>query len=147
MTSIRIIRPDELDQLLQLYKYLQPADPDLTRDDNLVSLWQEILNDRNMNIIVIEQDGVLVSTCVLTIINNLTRNARPYGLIENVVTHDQYRRKGFARLALDKARELALDRNCYKIMLMTSSKDEGVHQFYESAGYSKGKKTGFLMSL
>ncbi|MFX3634293.1 MAG: N-acetyltransferase family protein [Candidatus Pristimantibacillus sp.] len=143
---IRTILPEELPQLLDLYKQLNKDDPKLDHNE-IAPLWEQIYTNPNMYYIVAEKDGLLVASCVLVVILNLTRNARPYGLVENVVTHNGHRRKGYGKRVLHKALEFAKDRNCYKVMLQTGSKKEETLQFYEKAGFKKGVKTGFIATL
>ena len=94
-----------------------------------------------------EDDGIVVSSCTLVIIDNLTRSGKPFGFIENVVTHKEYRNKGYGTAILHKAVEVAKENNCYKVMLLTGRKEESVLRFYERAGFEKGIKTGFIMRL
>ena len=74
----------------------------------------------------------------------MTRGARPYGIIENVVTHPDDRRQGIGTLVLNYALNLAWQQDCYKVMLLTSSKREETLHFYERAGFKRGVKTGFI---
>lgn len=140
--TVRTIRHDELEQLLELYQHLNADDPLLDPED-ITDLWQEMLADDRMKIIVVETEGKIVATCVLVIVRNLTRGARPYGLIENVVTHKDHRQKGYGRMVLEKALAIAQEHRCYKVMLMTESHNIAAHKFYESCGFRKGEKTGF----
>lgn len=141
--EIRHINQDEIQKLLDLYKDLHNDDPELN-PDIIHPLWEQIYTDKNMHYIVADKDGQLVASCVLVIVPNLTRDARPYGLIENVVTHHHFRRKGYGTKMLEKALHIAWEHSCYKVMLLTSSKQEGTLQFYEKAGFKKGVKTGFI---
>lgn len=143
----RLIKYDELDQLLCLYKQLHPEDPEVHYNKELKNVWDSIYNDPNQYYIVIEADSKIVSSCSLSIIKNLTRNLRPYGLIENVITDQNYQNKGHATKALNMAIEIAKVNNCYKVMLLTGSKKDETLRFYEQAGFVKGLKTGFIKNL
>lgn len=90
--TVRLITRDELPQLLALYHHLNPVDAPLPADDVLQSIWDAILHDPRLYYIVADLANQLVATCNLTIVPNLRRGARPYGIIENVVTHADYRR-------------------------------------------------------
>lgn len=143
---IREINKTELNALLELYTHLHESGiPE--NSDHLQKTWETIYNDKNHHIIVCELDGRIVSSCVCVIIPNLTRNIHPYAFIENVVTHSEYRGKGYATACLNYARELALDAGCYKIMLLTGSKNESTLNFYKKAGYNCTDKTAFIMWL
>lgn len=144
MPEVRLIRYDELDELLILYRQLHPEDP-VEKGECLKRTWSEICNDKNLFYLVIEEDGMIVSSCTLAIIKNLTRGLRPYGIIENVITHQDHRKKGFGTRVLHKAIEMAKERNCYKVMLMTGHKDEATLRFYANAGFAGDIKTGFIV--
>lgn len=143
---VREIYKNELSQLLELYLHLhEDKIPDMT--EHLKSTWDTIINDENHRIIVKEIDGKIVSSCVCVIIPNLTRNIRPYAFIENVVTHSDYRGKGYATECLNFAKEIALRTNCYKMMLLTGSKSEATLNFYEKTGYNSTDKKAFIQWL
>jgi ribosomal protein S18 acetylase RimI-like enzyme len=142
--EIRNIAAEELPALLELYRHLHETDLPLPGNDQLQQVWRDILDDPKMHCLVADQDGMLVGSCILTIIPNLTRGARPYGVIENVVTHVEHRQRGIGTQLLQHALQIAWEEQCYKVMLMTGSKSEAVHSFYERAGFKKGIKTGFI---
>ena len=140
---IREAKESDLLPLLRLYLHLHETKlPD--QDDRLIGVWQSILSDENHHVIVSEVEKNVVASCVCVVIPNLTRNARPYALIENVVTHPDFRRQGHATACLRAAEKIARARNCYKIMLLTGAKDEGTLQFYRNAGYNSSDKTAFI---
>jgi GNAT superfamily N-acetyltransferase len=80
------------------------------------------------------------------VIPNLTRHGKPFALIENVVTHGAWRRRGFGAALLKAAADRASWCGCYKVMLMTGSKESGTLAFYEKAGFEQSK-TGFQMRM
>ena len=132
----------DLAELLSLYRYLHPNDPMLSAGD-LQGHWDAILASPLLHYVVARADGQLVSTCALTLVPNLTRGARPYGLIENVVTRLDWRGLGIGTAVLHHALGLAWAADCYKVMLLTGRADEATLRFYEKAGFVRGEKTGF----
>ncbi len=141
--TIRELMQHELQQLLELYKHLNKDDAELTLE-TVETLWEEIYENKRIHNTVADYEGQLVASCVLTIVPNLTRGGRPYGLIENVVTHSDFRRRGLGTKILKAALEIAWEQNCYKVMLLTGSKREETLSFYEKAGFKRGIKTGFI---
>lgn len=94
MAATRTVRARELDELLNLYQRRNPGDPELERNEQLFEQCERMLRDGSLSIVVSEQDGPLVASCFRSTTPNLTRGGRPFGLIENVVTHENYRRNG-----------------------------------------------------
>ncbi|MGN1421228.1 MAG: GNAT family N-acetyltransferase [Eubacterium sp.] len=143
---IREANKNDLEQILNLYLDLHEKEiPSNT--EHLQNTWQQIIDDKNHHLIVCDIDGKIVSSCVCVIIPNLTRNVRPYAFIENVVTMEEYRGKGYATACLNYAKDIAEKNNCYKMMLLTGSKKESTLNFYKQAGYNCTDKTAFIQWL
>ena len=140
---VREARKEDLNALLELYLFLH-EDSIPVPSEHLTNVWNMIIEDPNHHLIVNEIGGKLVSSCVCVIIPNLTRNVRPYAFVENVVTHGDYRGKGYATQCLDYAKKIAEKENCYKMMLLTGSKRPETFKFYENAGYNSSDKTAFI---
>ena len=143
---VREAKREDLDALLGLYLFLH-EDSIPEPDERLEAAWNRIIGDPHHHLIVNEVDGKIVSSCVCVVIPNLSRNVRPYAFVENVVTHADYRKKGYAHECLDYAKQIAQNENCYKMMLLTGSKRPETLAFYEHAGYNSTDKTAFIQWL
>ncbi len=140
-------RLEDLPALLTLYRHLNTSDPIIEIDEKIAAQWRSMLADTNMHIVFARtrSDGRPVSTCILSVIPNLTRGGRSYALIENVVTLPEFRKRGIGTLVLRYAQDIAWSANCYKVQLMTSRKEPEVLNFYVSAGFTAGEKSGFVV--
>jgi len=137
---------EDLHELLNLYLFLNEKNiPE--NSIRLENTWKTIIEDENHHIIVNEINGKILSSCVCVIIPNLTRDVRPYAFIENVVTNEEYHGKGYATECLNYAKEIATKNNCYKMMLLASTKKESTLNFYKNVGYNSKDKTAFIQWL
>jgi GNAT superfamily N-acetyltransferase len=141
---IRIATFNDLKGVLALYKELRPLDPDLAV--NLANeKWAEIINDMKTYIVVADIEGELASTCALSINNSIANGARPFAIIEHVITSDKFRRQGLSREVLEFALSVAWEKDCYKVMLLSGEKLQGAHSLYESVGFKSGIEKGFVI--
>ena len=146
MLAIKEITESDLNGLLELYTQLHD-NPIPQIDEKINKILADILNDKNHHVLIGCIENRIVSSCVLVTIPNLTHFQRPYAIIENVITDEKYRNKGYATEILNFARQIAINEDCYKIMLMTGSKKESTLKFYEKCGYNKDDKTAFIQWL
>ena len=139
--DIREATHRDLPALIELYQHLVEGDeqPSLEMAEDVFERFKAY---EGSAIVVAETAGILVASCAIVVVPNLTRGAKPYGLIENVVTHRDFRKRGIGKRVLLQAVELAWAAGCYKVMLMTGSKERDVLNFYLGAGFEQSK-TGF----
>jgi GNAT superfamily N-acetyltransferase len=142
--NIHRIRSDGLPQLLALYAHLHASDDPLPGIDVVEATWQELMANPRYQCFGGYVGDELVSSCTLTVVPNLTRGCKPYGLIENVVTHAGHRNLGYGKSVLAHALSHAWSEGCYKVMLLTGRKSEAAFKFYESVGFDRHEKQAFI---
>ncbi len=146
---IRKAGPADANDLKVLYfDYLTRFPPKEKQDE---TVWQNLLakfeKDDHMYLLVVEEEGKVVSSVQMAIIESLTHNVRPFAVIENVVTHGEYRSRGFASALLEKATEIAREHRCYKVFLETGSNRESTLRFYRKNGFAVDEKHSCLKRL
>lgn len=136
----------DLQEILNLYKELNPDDPVL-QIDKANSIWDIVEHNNLIRYFVAIDSDIIVASCTIAVIPNLTRNGRPYAVIENVITKSEFRKKGIGQGIINAAVDFAKENNCYKIILLSSVKRTEAHEFYEAIGFDGNSKRGFELRL
>ncbi len=139
--SIRPAAVGDLQGLTTLYQHLNPTDPVLSAH-MATERFCAILAQPGMTVLIGFAGEIAAATVTLVIVPNLTRNGASYALIENVVTHADHRKQGYASKLIRHAIEEAWNVGCYKVMLLTGSKNPATLRFYENCGFMQDK-TGY----
>ncbi len=144
--NVRAAQAADYDGITALYSQLHSSEKMGERPADLEQ-WQALINHPGSTVFVAEADGQLVGTVVLHVLPNMTREGRPYALIENVVTHQGHRGKGIGRAVMQRAIEEAWAANAYKIMLLTGKqREDGVKKFYQKLGFDADTKHGMYLA-
>ena len=141
MIKYCIAEKEHLIGILELYKQLIPEEEsiDLNKANEI---WEKI-EKNDIKYFIAIYNGKIISSCYLAIIPNLTRNGRSNGFIENVITNENYRKKGIGKRLIEMAIEYGKQNNCYKIILQSSFKRKENHIFYEKCGFDGNSKRAF----
>ncbi len=99
-----------------------------------------IIDDAETRLYLLRNGGNDVSSCVLHIHANLTRQAKSNGRIKNVVTAKGYRNRGSGTHLIRQFFDDAWNGGCYKVMLLSGRKDAAVFRTYEKADSGGGKR-------
>jgi GNAT superfamily N-acetyltransferase len=141
---IREARPEDLDQVLHLYRQLHRDAPRLD-DGSDAAIFHTILHVPWLHLFVLELDGKVVATTYLNVIPNITRSASPYAVIQNVVVDEQRRGSGLGKAIIEHTLRAAWDAGCYKAELTTGSRNPATHGFYRACGFAPDARTAYFM--
>jgi ribosomal protein S18 acetylase RimI-like enzyme len=133
--TVRHATDADLASLLALYGQLNPDDPPLAAETALQA-WREVAAQPGRTVLVAELEGEVVGTADCAEMANLTRGARPWLLVENVVVDAGHRRRGIGASLLDAAVSLARSAGCYELQLVSRHDRTEAHALYESRGLS-----------
>ena len=132
--SVRTASQADVPALLDLYAELHPADlPPATQ--TALDVWRAIEAQPGRTILVAQAAATVIGTVDCAVLPNLTRGARAFMLVENIVVSAGYRRAGVGSALLETAVHLARQAGCYKVQLLSRAERDAAHAFYESRGF------------
>jgi predicted N-acetyltransferase YhbS len=134
LKNIRKATVQDLPRILTLYEELTNEKINISTD-TAQKVFAQIGAMPNQYFLVAEQDGCVVGTLFLQIVPNLTHNALPWAILENMIVDSRYRRQGFGRLLIESAVASCREAGCYKVQLLSNKKRQEAHQFYRASGF------------
>lgn len=137
--AVRPLTQDDAAEALILYNELTVGPP--AKDAAAFSV---VLDHPGTQVFGAFEGQTLAAMVTLHLLPNVLWQARPYGLIENVVTRASHQGRGFGRRAMQAAIDAAWAADAYKIMLMTGQ-GRGAMGFYEALGFTSKDKFAMVM--
>jgi ribosomal protein S18 acetylase RimI-like enzyme len=143
MPDARPARAEDLASMLALFRASEvsaAAEP-LERAERI---WAQMLSRDGLTVFVSEATEKIVSTCMLITAPHLLRAGRQHAFLENVVTHPDFRGRGFGRAVVRAALAAAWEQDCFHVFLQSGRADPRVHRFYEGCGFEPGLRTAYV---
>jgi N-acetylglutamate synthase-like GNAT family acetyltransferase len=141
---IREAEGKDKEQLFQLYRMLVPN----SKKMNVLEEQIERIRVDPMNfLLVYEAGGEILGTVTLNICLQALHGSRPYGVIENIIVHENHRGKNIGQKLLQYIEDYCRSIDCHRIMLLSNSQRLKAHQFFEREGYSGSVSKGFKKYL
>ncbi len=140
---VRELNEADLDEVIVLLKELSPYPVEPDRE-MLRAKIIEMRSLEHMKAFGYEGDGTIVGMCTAGRVEGLSKDCRPFTVIENVVVLEAMRRKGIGKRLVRRAIHQAENWGSYKVILETGTKREWKLRFYEDCGLTSGDKTGFM---
>lgn len=133
---IRRATEADLNELIVLLKYMHPEDKPASLE-HIIEAFKQIEVDNRRSIIVAEEcSRGVIGTLDFFYMPNLTRGARPWGGIENLVVHPDMRNQGIGKALIETALELARTVDCYKVQLVSHKRRVIAQSLYEKIGFT-----------
>jgi GNAT superfamily N-acetyltransferase len=108
------------------------------------AIWAGMLSRDGLTAFVADSETTIVATCMLITAPNLLRSGRQHAFLENVVTHPDFRGRGFGRAVVLAALASAWEQDCHHVFLQSGRADPRVHRFYEGCGFAPGLRTAYV---
>ncbi|GAB2513204.1 GNAT family N-acetyltransferase [Nocardiopsis aegyptia] len=147
---IRAAIRSDLGAILRLLRELGDADHSQSAHVRMssaaVRAWTRMENDPDRTVLVAEQRGQIIGTLDLLVVANLTHDAQPWAVVDNLVVDPLTRGRGIGRALMDDAVDRAARAGCYKVELLSHESRHGAHRFYAALGFENSAE-GFRRYL
>ena len=144
MVVIKEIEFESLHELGDLYQDLTDKPSD---SNKLEETFKLIKADSQYILLGSFVDGELMGSLMGIVCHDLIGDCKPFMVIENVVVSSRVRRQGVGKKLMLAIEEIAHERDCFYILLVSGEKRKEAHVFYESLGYRDEKVEGYRKYL
>jgi GNAT superfamily N-acetyltransferase len=137
--SVMIRQAEEADLPAVLALYAQPEidDGDVLSVDEAAKIFRRFADYPDYRLFVAEEEGVVVGSYALLVMDNLGHLGAPSALVEDVVVDPKRQGSGIGKVMMRAALTEARRKGCYKIALSANQKRDRAHAFYESLGFAR----------
>jgi GNAT superfamily N-acetyltransferase len=136
-THCRAATADDLPAVLDLYAQPDFDDGKVLPIGEATRLLERFATYPDYTLYVAEQDGEIVGSFALLIMDNIGHRGAPSGIVEDVVVAAERHGRGIGRAMMDFAQARCRDKRCYKLVLSSNARRERAHAFYESIGFAR----------
>lgn len=105
---------------------------------------RELSENPKTALLVVEVDGRVCGTVLVSLCDDVMFNRQPFAVIENVVVDTIARNQGVGTQLLREAEAHCAANDCSKIMLLSSMDRADAHRFFERCGFDDSMKKGFV---
>lgn len=144
--TIKEANCEDLPSILELYKQSDMDNGMVLSQKQAEVIFKRIATYPNYKIFVAIDNGEIVGTFALSIMDNLAHMGAASGLIEDVVVKEDCQVKGIRKQMMKYAIGYCREYGCYKVALSSNLKREMAHNFYKSLGF-KIHGYSFLLEL
>lgn len=102
-----------------------------------VRAWTRMENDPDRTVLVAERRSQIIGTLDLLVVANLTHDAQPWAVVDNLVVDPEVRRRGIGRALMEDALDRSTRSGCYKVELLSHETRHEAHAFYRSLGFDE----------
>ncbi len=110
--------------------------------------WGRMMRTKDLTVYLARHGDDPVGTTALLVMPHITYSCRPTAFIESMYVRDEHRRRGVARLMVERLLEDARHAGCHKVQLLTHKRhaDDGAHALYRSLGFD-AEAEGFRLYI
>jgi GNAT superfamily N-acetyltransferase len=142
--KIRRMVKEDIPSLALLYKHFWNEDSSI---EKMERKFIELHGNPEYIFLSALQENQLVGSVLGIICEELYGECKPFLLIEDLIVDHKYRRKGIGKALMAEIEMIALENDCYQILLITHNDRTDAIAFYESLGFNPDTHKGFKKSL
>ncbi|PYE47774.1 GNAT family N-acetyltransferase [Paenibacillus barcinonensis] len=132
MITIKRIQPQDLPALSQLYHELMGTP---SNEQKMHKTFQHMEQQGCYHLLGAFDQEQLVGSVMGIECMDLVGDCEPFMVLENVIVSDRVRRQGIGQKLMLEIEQIAKDRGCAYIILVSGDQRKEAHQFYEKLGF------------